>query len=134
MINPYLMFNGECEEAFRLYQNAFDGEIMAMQKYGEMPPNPDFPVAEEDRNLVLHAQLKLTESGVVMGADGKRTLPDSEKVYISVMLDSEEQAKKAWNMLKDGGTVFMELQPAFFAKLHGSLKDKYGICWMFSVN
>jgi PhnB protein len=69
-----------------------------------------------------------------MGADGKRTLPDSEKVYISVMLDSEEQAKKAWNMLKDGGTVFMELQPAFFAKLHGSLKDKYGICWMFSVN
>lgn len=134
MINPYLMFNGECEEAFRLYQNAFNGEIMAMPKYGEMPPNPDFPVAEEDRNLVLHAQLKLTESGVVMGADGKRTLPDSEKVYISVMLDSEEQAKRAWNMLKDGGTVFMELQPAFFAKLHGSLKDKYGICWMFSVN
>lgn len=134
MINPYLMFNGECEEAFRLYQNAFDGEMMAMQKYGEMPPNPNFSVAEEDKNLVLHAQLKLTESGVVMGADGKRTLTDSEKVYISVMLDSEVQAKKAWNMLKDGGTVYMELQPAFFAKLHGSLKDQYGICWMFSVN
>ena len=134
MIKPYLMFNRECGEAFEWYQKAFDGEMILMQKYGEMPPNPNFPISESDKNLVLHAQLKLTDSGIIMGSDGKRDIPDGEKVVISVELDSEEQAKQAWNVLADGGSVFMDLQPTFFAKLHGSVKDKYGVSWMFTVN
>ncbi|MCM3118227.1 VOC family protein [Neobacillus sp. MER 74] len=134
MIKPYLMFNRECAEAFEWYQKAFDGEMILMQKYGEMPPDPNFPISESDKNLVLHAQLKLTDSGIIMGSDGKRDIPNGEKVVISVELDSEEQAKKAWNVLADGGSVFMDLQPTFFAKLHGSVKDKYGVSWMFTVN
>ncbi|MBE6185450.1 MAG: VOC family protein [Bacillus sp. (in: Bacteria)] len=134
MIKPYLMFKRECAEAFKMYQEAFDGEMIAMQKYGDMPLNPEFPVAEDDKNLVLHAQLKLTESGSILGSDGKRDYQDSGKVSISVELDSEDRAKKAWNILKDGGTIHMDLQPTFFAKLHGSVKDKYGVTWMFTVN
>ncbi|MGZ4161430.1 MAG: VOC family protein [Neobacillus sp.] len=133
MIKPYLMFNRECEEAFKLYQKAFDGEMVSIQKYGEMPPNPQFPVAESDKDLVLHAQLKLTESGYIMGSDGKRDFQNSEKVCVSVELDSEERAKNAWNILKEGGTIHMDLQQTFFSKLHGSVKDKYGITWMFTV-
>jgi PhnB protein len=133
MIKPYLMFNRECEEAFKLYQKAFDGEIVSIQKYGDMPPNPAFPVAESDKHLVLHAQLKLTDSGYIMGSDGKRDFQDADKVCISVELDSEERAKNAWNVLKGGGTIHMNLQPTFFSKLHGSVKDKYGVTWMFTV-
>ncbi|PFP25971.1 hypothetical protein COJ96_19685 [Bacillus sp. AFS073361] len=134
MIKPYLMFNRECAEAFEWYQKAFDGEMILMQKYGEMPPDPNFPISESNKDLVLHAQLKLTDSGIIMGSDGKRDIPNGEKVVISVELDSEEQLKKAWNVLADGGSVFMDLQPTFFAKLHGSVKDKYGVSWMFTVN
>jgi PhnB protein len=133
MIKPYLMFNRECGEAFKMYQKAFDGEMMAMQKYGDMPPNPNFPVAERDKDLVLHAQLKLTDSGYIMGSDGNRDFQDGDKVSISVELDSEERAKNAWNVLREGGTIRMDLQPTFFAKLHGSVKDKYGVTWMFTV-
>ncbi|MFO1441857.1 VOC family protein [Bacillus sp. Bva_UNVM-123] len=133
MIKPYLMFNRECKEAFLYYQKAFDGEIVAMQTYGDMPPNPQFPVEEHDKDLVLHAELKLTESGYLMGSDGKRELQDAEKVCISVELHSEERAAYAWNVLKDGGTIHMELQPTFFSKLHGSVKDKYGVTWIFTV-
>ena len=133
MIKPYLMFNRECLEAFKWYQEAFNGEILSLQKYGDMPPNPSFPVAEEDKNLVLHAELKLTETGRILGADSSRDLGDGQKVSISVELDSEEQAKNAWNVLKDGGTVQMDLTPTFFAKLHGSVKDKFGVTWMFTV-
>lgn len=133
MIKPYLMFNRECEEAFQLYQKAFDGELLAMQKYGDMPPNPEFPVAEKDKDLVLHAHLKLTEDGFIMGSDGSRDLKGSPKVCISVELNSEDQAIKAWNMLKEGGNVKMDLQPTFFSKLHGSVMDKFGVTWMFSV-
>lgn len=133
MIKPYLMFNRECEEAFKWYQKAFDGEMVMMQKYGEMPSDPNFPIAESDKNLVLHAQLKLTDSGSIMGSDGKRDFPDSQKVVISVELNSEDCAKNAWNVLADGGTILMDLQPTFFAKQHGSVKDKYGVSWMFTV-
>lgn len=134
MITPYLMFNRECDEAFKMYQKAFDGEMLAIQKYGDMPPNPEFPVGESDKNLVLHAQLKLTESGMIYGSDGQRNYDDSPKVSISVELDSEEKALKAWEVLKEGGSVYMELQSTFFAKLHGSVQDKYGVTWMFTVN
>lgn len=133
MIKPYLMFNRECDEAFKLYQKAFNGEMVSIQKYGDMPPNPQFPVAESDKSLVLHAELKLTESGTIMGSDGNREFQTGDRVSISVELDSEELAKNAWNILKDGGAVHMELQPTFFAKLHGSVKDKYGVTWMFTV-
>lgn len=133
MIKPYLMFNRECEEAFNLYQKAFNGELETMQKYGDVPPNPEFPVAESDKNLVLHAQLKLTETGSIMGSDSNRELKDGGKVVISVELDSEDRAKNAWNLLKEGGFVQMDLQPTFFAKLHGSVQDKFGVTWMFTV-
>jgi PhnB protein len=134
MIKPYLMFNRECDEAFKLYQKAFNGEIIAIQKYGDMPPNPDFPVAEDDKNLVLHAELKITENGSILGSDYRQDLQSDGKVSISVELSTEETAIKAWNVLKDNGTVHMDLQPTFFAKLHGSLKDRFGVTWMFTVS
>lgn len=134
MIKPYIMFNRECEKAFQLYQKAFDGELISIQKYGDMPPNPSFPVAESDKNLVLHAELKLTDSGTIMGSDGSRNHQDGGKVSISVELDSAKRAQNAWNLLKEDGTIHMNLQPTFFATLHGSVKDKYGVTWMFTVN
>lgn len=134
MIKPYLMFNRDCAEAFEMYQTAFNGEMIAIQKYGDMPPSPEFPIAEADKGLVLHAELKLTEAGHIMGSDSQRELQDGEKVVISVELDDEERAISAWNILKDGGSVYMNLAPTFFAKLHGSVKDKYGVTWMFTVN
>ncbi|MEH7094327.1 VOC family protein [Neobacillus vireti] len=134
MIAPYLMFNRQCDEAFKMYQKAFDGEMVSIQKYGDMPANPAFPVAESDKNLVLHAQLKLTDSGFIYGSDGNRDLGNGAKVSISIELDSEERAQQAWEVLKDGGSVYMDLQPTFFSKLHGSVQDKYGVTWMFTVN
>ena len=134
MIAPYLMFNRQCDEAFKMYQEAFDGEMVSIQKYGDMPPNPEFPVAENDKDLVLHAQLKLTETGFIYGSDGGRDFGNGSKVSISVELDSEERAQKAWEALKEGGSVYMDLQPTFFSKLHGSVQDKYGVTWMFTVN
>ncbi|MFT4104170.1 MAG: VOC family protein [Lacrimispora sp.] len=134
MIKPYIFFNGNCEEAFQLYANAFDGEIIHMQKYGEMPPNLDFPISEEEKNFVLHAQVSLKEAGVLMGADVARPLEVGTNINFSLEMTSEEAAKKAWDLLKEGGQVLMELEPSFFAKLHGSLQDKYGIIWLFSVS
>ena len=134
MIKPYLMFNRECNEAFKWYLEAFDGEIVAMQKYGDIPSSPEFPISESNKDLVLHSEIKLTESGSILGSDSNRVSSDSEKVVISIEPGSEERAINAWNNLKDGGTIYMDLQPTFFAKLHGSVKDKFGVTWMFTVS
>ncbi|MDF2536203.1 MAG: Glyoxalase/bleomycin resistance protein/dioxygenase [Bacillales bacterium] len=135
MIKPYLMFNRNCEEAVNFYQKAFDGEILAMQKYGDMPLNPDFPVSENDKNLVLHSYLKLTEGGYIMASDSTMHSPggNSDGLSLSVELDSVEMAQKVWDALKVDGKVLMDMAPSFFAKAHGSLKDKYGYTWMFTV-
>ncbi|PLR98483.1 VOC family protein [Bacillus sp. T33-2] len=133
MIKPYLMFNRECAEAIEFYREAFDGELLSIQRYGDIPSSPEFPIAEEDKELILHSELKLTKAGSIFSSDGKRDYPDSGRVSISVELDSEDQAQHAWNVLKEGGTVHMDLKPTFFAKLHGSLKDKFGVAWMFTV-
>ncbi|WHZ00629.1 VOC family protein [Neobacillus sp. YX16] len=134
MIKPYLMFNRECDEAFKWYQKAFDGEIIAIQKYGDMPPSPDFPIAESDKDLVLHIEMKITETGYILGSDYRQDLQDAGKVCISVELNSEESAIRAWSILSEDGNIHMDLQPTFFAKLHGSVKDKFGVTWMFTVS
>lgn len=95
MIKPYIFFNGNCEEAFQLYAKAFDGEIIHMQKYGEMPQNIDFPISEEEKNLVLHAQVSLNEGGVLMGADVARPLEKGTNINFSLEMTSEEAAKKS---------------------------------------
>lgn len=133
MITPYLMFNRECSEAFQLYKEAFNGEMIAYQTYGDMPPNPEFPIADSDRDLVLHAELKLSASGTILGSDSQHDRGNGGKVSISVELESEEQARHAWDKLQDGGSAGMDLQQTFFAKLHGSLTDRFGVNWMFTV-
>ena len=97
-----------------------------------MPPNPDFPVSEAEKGLVLHAQLKLTENGIIMGCD-TQTQSEGANIAVSVEMTSEEDARTAWRLLREGGVVVMELKPTFFAKLHGSVMDKYGFTWMFTV-
>ncbi|WHX90445.1 VOC family protein [Peribacillus simplex] len=109
MIKPYLMFNRECEAAFKLYIEAFGGELIAMQKYSELPSSPDFPVEESDKELVLYSQLRITEDGFIMGSDSKRELNDSDKVVVSVELNSEEKARMAWDILKEDGSIHMDL-------------------------
>ncbi|MFV0555843.1 MAG: VOC family protein [Lactovum sp.] len=133
MIKPYILFNRNCDEAVNMYVKAFDGEIISMQKYSDMPENPDFPITEDMKNLVIHSCIKLTEEGYIFASDSQQDYPASEKVVISLQLDSEEKARKAWDILKIDGKVHMELAPAFFSDLHGSVQDKYGVTWMFTV-
>ncbi|WLV24769.1 VOC family protein [Aciduricibacillus chroicocephali] len=133
MIRPYLKFNREAAKAFELYKTAFDGEIIKIQKYGDMPANPNFPILKEDKELILHLEMKLTGSGIIMGSDTRNNLTGEGKVSISVEFDSEIEAQKAWNTLKEDAKVGMELQQTFFAKQHGSLRDKFGVDWVFTV-
>ncbi len=132
MLGHYLMFNRNCAQALSFYEKAFDATVTEMQTYGQMPPNPAFPIAEEDRDLVLHAKLVL-DGMELMCADSAGRSTAGDNMYVSLTTKDSAAVQKAWDMLKEGGELYMELQPSFFAALHGSLRDRFGINWMFTA-
>ncbi len=132
MVGNYLMFNKNCQEALNIYEKALHAEIVEIQKYSDMPVNPDFPIEDEDKNLILHARFKF-DNGELMCADSIDGMASGNNMYVTVTTSDKKMVKKAWDILKKDGKIYMELQPSFFALLHGSLQDKFGINWMFTV-
>jgi PhnB protein len=132
MFSHYLMFENNCAEALAVYADALGAEITEMQKYGDMPPNPAFPVAEEMKNRVLHARLAW-DGTEIMCADAPARSQSGTNMYISVTVPDGEKVRRAWDILKESGEIYMELAPTFFAEAHGSLRDRFGVNWMFSV-
>ena len=126
MIRPYLNFDGNCEAAFELYRRAFGGEIEYMEKYGAHAPKPEM------KDLVRHAEMRLTETGGLTGGDA--TWPYEKGGSVNILLRvPEEKAKEAWKVLSQEGVVLSELAPFEEGGLMGSLKDKYGFIWIFTV-
>jgi PhnB protein len=116
-----------------VYAKAFNAEITEMQKYGDMPPDPAFPVAESDKGLVLHARLNINGEEL-MGADSPQHGANGSNMYVSITTKDAAVVQKAWDVLKTGAQIYMELAPSFFANLHGSLQDRFGINWMFTAS
>ena len=133
MVGHYLMFNRNCAEALAVYTNAFNAKITEIQRYGDMPPNPSFPIAESDKGLVLHARLHINGEEL-MCAESSDSSARGSNMYVSITTNDVALVKKAWDVLKTGGQIYMELAPSFFANLHGSLQDSFGINWMFTAS
>jgi PhnB protein len=120
-------------EALEIYAKAFNAKIGEVQRYGDMPPNPAFPIIESDKGLVLHARLNI--NGIeLMCADTSESNTCGNNMYVTVTTPDVAFVQKAWDILKDGGEIYMELTPSFFAQLHGSLRDRFGINWMFTAS
>ncbi len=133
MLGHYLMFNRNCAEALEFYKQAFGAEIIEIRKYGDMPPNPAFPIADSDKELVLHARVSIAGDELMCADSSANDCENGSNMYITITTTDEAYVKKAWDILQEDAEVYMELTPSFFASLHGSLRDKFGINWMFSA-
>lgn len=127
-INPYLSFNGNCEEAFKFYEQRLGGKIEAIFTYAGSPMEKDVPA--EWRNKVLHARIKIGDK-VLMGSDAP---PDRYKeptgFSMSIETSDPAEAESLFNKLVENGTVKMPLQKTFWAARFGMLEDRFGIPWM----
>jgi PhnB protein len=134
-INPYLSFNGNCEAAFQFYQSVFGGEL-ELYRFKETPPEEEggYPIAENERERVMHVSLPIGERGVLMGCDTSEVSGSiatcGNNITISICTDSEEEAKRVFNALAEGGTIIMPIEKTFWADLFGMLVDSFGIPWM----
>jgi PhnB protein len=124
-LDLYLNYAGNCEEAFRFYEQQLGGRIVMMMRHGDHL-NPGLP--PDFGKKVLHAQLELG-GATLMGAD----IPGAEAIrsaYASLTLDSAAEAERVYGILSDGGQIFMKMEETFFAVRFAMLRDRFGTSWM----
>ncbi|MCE8042938.1 hypothetical protein BZY95_19285 [Billgrantia desiderata SP1] len=136
-LSTYLIFDGNCREAFEFYQRCFDAKLEALATYAEMPASEGMEIPEEASNLVMHARLRIGDQ-TLMASDNSPACPAPYEgikgVSIAVGVDSVEQAEKLFNALADNGTVQMPLDETFWAHRFGMLVDKFGVAWMINYD
>jgi PhnB protein len=130
-INAYLGFDGQCEEAFLFYEKLFRGKIEGIFRYAGSPAESMAP--PEWGNKVMHTTL-IVDDNHIMGSDappGQNAGP-VKRICMSIGLKDQEEAKRLFNGLAEGGTVQMPLAPTFWAAQFGMLTDRFGIPWMIN--
>jgi PhnB protein len=134
-INPYLIFNGNCKEAFLFYKSVFGGEFPYIGTFGEMPPSDDEncpPPLPEEADRIMHVSLPIGNT-VLMGSDSTSQsgdVPFGGNFSISINTDSREEADRLFNGLSAGGKVIMPMEKTFWGAYFGMFTDKFDINWM----
>ncbi|MDO5106251.1 VOC family protein [Capnocytophaga sp.] len=128
-INPYLNFNGNCEEAFNFYKKAFGGDFRMISRAGDNP----MEVPENEKNRIMYIELPIGEHDNLMGSDifesfGQQLVIGNHN-YVSIAVDSKAEADRLFYALSDGGEIEMPISEQFFGYF-GSFKDKFCISWM----
>ncbi|MEX6690693.1 SRPBCC domain-containing protein [Danxiaibacter flavus] len=133
----YLNFNGKTEEAFNFYKKVFRGEFSGtgLQRFGDIEAPPDMPpLSEEDKKLIIHAELTILGGHILMATDAPESmgfkLKPGNNMHINLEPESREEAKRLFDELSEGGKVDMPMADMFWGAYFGSFSDKYGINWM----
>jgi PhnB protein len=124
-LDVYLNYAGTCEEAFLFYEQHLGGKITGMMRHGQMPGSR---VPEEWKKAILHARIEIGNT-VLMGAD----IPGAEPMrsaYLTLTVDSAEEAERLYALLSEGGQIFMKMEETFFASRFAQLRDRFGTSWM----
>lgn len=127
-LNPYLLFDGDCQEAFHFYREVLDGHIDFMQTFDGSPACDDVPFEWYDK--VLHTRL-VAGDNVLMGSDAPpgRYCPPAG-MSVALALDTAADAERVFKALTEGGKVQMPMEETFWAERFGMVTDRFRIPWM----
>lgn len=139
-VSTYLNFVRETEQAFLFYQSVFGGEFEGgISRFGDIPPSDEAPpLADSDKNLVMHICLPILGGHRLMGTDAPETMGFQvnfgNNQYINLEPDTRAETRRLFDALAKGGTVTMELQDMFWGDYFGSCTDRFGVQWMFNCS
>jgi PhnB protein len=131
-LNTYLNYGGNCAEAFRFYEEHLGGKINFMMTFAQMPDPKQIPPGMEDG--VLHVAMNLGETMIMASDVPPERFQPMRSVYLSLGVDSDEEAEHVYKLLAEGGEIFMPIQETFFATRFAMLRDKFGTSWMVVHN
>jgi len=129
-LNPYLIFNGQCEEAFKFYEKCIGGKIEAVVRGRDTPMADKIPAASLDK--IMHMRL-IVDGKLLMGSDSMANdyrAPQGMSVTLSI--EAPADAERVYKALSAGGKIEMELQETFWALRFGTFTDRFGIPWMIN--
>ena len=130
-LQPYLSFDGRCEEAIEFYRAALGAEVAMLIRFSESP-DPGM-CAPEDGNKVMHASLRIGDSTLLVSDSRCEGKPAFHGFALSLTAADEAEAERLFASLADGGQVQMPLAKTFFSPRFGMVADRFGVCWMIVV-
>ena len=130
LVQPYLNFNGHCEEALTYYRTALGAEVKMLMRFKEAPESAKPGMLEPDSDKVLHACFRIGETEL-MASDGRCQGQQSfQGIMLSLTVKNEAEADRTFSALADGGQVQMPLGKTFFSPRFGMVADRFGVSWM----
>ncbi|HTJ96569.1 MAG TPA: VOC family protein [Rhodocyclaceae bacterium] len=135
-VEPYLTFDGNCEEAVELYKKVLNAEVLFSMRFKDSPDeHPEGMLPPGFENKIMHLHMKIFENSV-MATDGGGCSGGSKGFHgfaLTIALDSVDEAQRIFKELSAGGQVMMPPMETFFAKTFSSFSDKFGVPWMVIV-
>jgi PhnB protein len=129
-VQPYLFFDGRCDEAIAFYQKALGAEVTMLMRFKDAPPEAMPPGAGDG---VMHASVRIGDT-VVLASDGRcQGQPNFQGFALSLNAADAAEAQRLFAALGDGGTVQMPLAQTFFSPSFGMIADRFGVTWMVFV-
>jgi PhnB protein len=136
-LSIYLNFDGNCREAVQFYADVFNTEMQEIMTFDQMPPDEDFSVPEEAKNLILHTQVDI-QGTMVMFSDClpgmSAPLMIGNNISLTVVSKELSEIQRLYDRLKEGGSVEMELQETFWSKAYASVTDRFGVPWQLDLD
>jgi PhnB protein len=130
-VQPYLFFDGRCQEALEFYQKAIGAKVGMLMRWKDSPDKSMATPHNADK--VMHAQFQVGET-TVMASDGRNTgKPNFQGFALSISAGSEAEADRIFGALAEGGKIQMPLGKTFFSPRFGMVADKFGVGWMILV-
>ena len=133
-VEPYLFFNGRCEEAMAFYKEALGAEVLMQMRMNESPEPPQpgmLPPGFEQK--IMHATLRIGETIVMMSDGNSNMQPSFQGFSLSIAAPDAVQAERLYNALSQGGKVHMPLGKTFWSPCFGMVADRFGVGWMITI-
>lgn len=133
-IEPYLFFDGRCEEAIEFYRKTLGAEVTMLMRFKDSPePMPADRMPPGSENKVMHASLRIDDANI-MASDGNcQGRPSFQGFALSLGVANEADAERLFSALSDGGQVQAPLEKTFFSPRFGMVADRFGVSWMVIV-
>jgi PhnB protein len=130
-VQPYLFFNGRCEEAVAFYRKALNAEVTMLMHFKDSPEPAACPTGKGDK--VMHMEFRIGKTSV-MASDGQCEGPlDFKGFALTISVSSDAEAEKVFAALTPGGQVLMPMAKTFFSSRFGMVTDRFGVMWMVIV-
>ena len=128
-MTPYIHFAGNAEEALNFYKEVLDGEIVALNRYGDSP----VPTDEDYKQKIIHARLVFADNLVMISDTFKgNAVHTNGNIQLSIEMEDKMQLETVFSKMAAGGKITMPLQNQFWGATFGMLQDKFGVSWMFN--